>query len=121
MTQHGLKRAQIGPAFEQMGRKRMAQHMRADPRGIDACFGSECTHKLEEAHAAQIGFARREQPWAVIRHMGAPTGHCRASPIRNRNQALSPAFSSKNEEGTVARQSAGGQRNQFGSPQTGTV
>ncbi len=72
MAEHRLEGAQVRAAFEQMSRKGVAQLMRAHARRIDASFGRQRAHELEEAHTAQIALARREEPGAAFRDMPAP-------------------------------------------------
>ena len=53
VTQQGLHHAQVRAALQQMGRKGMPQHMRADPRRVDAGLRRRLIQHLAEA-------ARRE-------------------------------------------------------------
>ena len=54
VTQQLLDRAQIRPSFQQMAGKRMAEHMRRDPRRLDSGGSSERLQLLAEALAGQM-------------------------------------------------------------------
>ncbi len=54
MAEHGLQRAQIRAAFQQMRGEGMAKDVRADPCRIDAGFGGERADQLEQTHPAEM-------------------------------------------------------------------
>ena len=54
MAEELLHRAQIGPAFEQVAGKSVAEHMRGDTRGLDPGLKGERFQLLAEALARQM-------------------------------------------------------------------
>ena len=121
MAEQRLDRAQIGAAFEQMGRERMAQHVRADPRRIDPASAAELLDQLVETDAANMGPAGRKQPLAVCGDVRTPQRRGGAGTIRDRHQPLAPALALQDQIGPVGRDRAQRQRDQFGRSEPGTV
>src|SRR3546814_7692641 len=54
VAEHQLQRAQIGAAFEQVRRKGVAQHMRADRGRVDPGARGELAQHLEQSHARDM-------------------------------------------------------------------
>ena len=54
MAQQGLHRAQIGPAFQQMGSEGVAKDVRADARRIDAGIDGGFVEQLPDTAPGQV-------------------------------------------------------------------
>src|SRR4051812_47755900 len=72
MAEQRLKHAQVRAAAQKVCRERMAKDVRADTIGRDVRVGGHLSNDLEQAHAAEVPFAAREQPQAVARNMLQP-------------------------------------------------
>jgi len=121
MAQHGLQRAQVCAALQQMRGEGMAQHMGADPLRRDAGSGGQGLHHLIKTNPADMALARREKPGTVGRHMGQPGRHGGTSPVGDRHQPLARALAFQDQERAVRRQGAARQRHQFRGPKPRSV
>ena len=81
MAEHQLQRAQVRTAFEQMGGKGVAQHMRADGSRIDPGAAREVTQHLEQPDARDMALARRKQPGRTVGEQLKPANERAAGAI----------------------------------------
>src|SRR5688500_8293646 len=98
MPQQRLQRPQVGAACQQVRRESMAQDMGTNAVRSDAGIGCQGTDDLEEANAAQMGAAAREEPDRVLRAGVEPPLNSLQGPARHRNEAFLGALALEDHE-----------------------
>src|SRR6478735_1329739 len=130
MTQKLLHGAQIRPPLQQMTGKSMAQHMRRNPRRLDASGKRECLQLLAEALPRQMlcsvaGGEQPPRPGAALRLVGgkrrAMIRERLAGGIVERHEALASAFALDGHDLVVAGQHVAREPEQLRDAKTGGV
>src|SRR5581483_7285813 len=122
MTEHFLNGAQVGAAFEQMRRERVAEEMRVDPRRVETGPLGQPAQDEKGARARQRAAARVEEELAAVapvevrpsaRQVAAKRGRGRAP---DRHDALLPALAGDADEPAVEVDAAAFEADGLGDP-----